>query len=162
MMFYFESVMVKNELQFKKKKMFYQVIASLSLKRFFSFNSQLLIYLFLHCREAGEHLLTALNQQAAGKGTFGERAPTRVMSDTIWSTLRLVVSLMHKYHLTDALENRYVYKNYSIEFTKGSLINNKIIYNYNYLHNLIFTAFFFQGFGKAKQGIRYGIDWIEQ
>ncbi|XP_058791839.1 peroxisomal targeting signal 1 receptor [Phymastichus coffea] len=57
-------------------------------------------------KEAGEHLLTALNQQAAGQGAYGERAPMRVMSDTIWSTLRLVISLMHKYHLTDAVENR--------------------------------------------------------
>ncbi|XP_011498019.1 PREDICTED: peroxisomal targeting signal 1 receptor [Ceratosolen solmsi marchali] len=57
-------------------------------------------------KEAGEHLLTALNQQAAGKGVSGERAPMRIMSDTIWSTLRLVLSLMHKYHLNDAIENR--------------------------------------------------------
>ena len=53
-------------------------------------------------------MLTALNQQAAGKGASGERAPTRVMSDTIWSTMRLVVSLMHKYDLYDAIEHRYV------------------------------------------------------
>ncbi|KAJ8681691.1 hypothetical protein QAD02_017483 [Eretmocerus hayati] len=57
-------------------------------------------------KEAGEHLLTALNQQAAGKGATGERAPTRVMSDSIWSTLRLVVSLMHRYDLTEAIQKR--------------------------------------------------------
>ncbi|XP_023248143.1 peroxisomal targeting signal 1 receptor [Copidosoma floridanum] len=57
-------------------------------------------------KEAGEHLLTALNQQAAGRDAFGEQAPMRVMSDTIWSTLRLVVSLMHMYHLNDAIDNR--------------------------------------------------------
>ncbi|XP_014237057.1 peroxisomal targeting signal 1 receptor [Trichogramma pretiosum] len=57
-------------------------------------------------KEAGEHLLTALNQQAAAKGASGERAPTRVMSDTIWSTLRLVCSLMHKYDALKAIEDR--------------------------------------------------------
>ncbi|XP_043466644.1 peroxisomal targeting signal 1 receptor [Leptopilina heterotoma] len=57
-------------------------------------------------KEAGEHLLTALNQQAAGRNLLGEKAPPKAMSDTIWSTLRLVVSLMHKFHLNEAIENR--------------------------------------------------------
>lgn len=57
-------------------------------------------------KEAGEHLLTALNQQAAGRGTQGESFSPKTMSNTIWSTLRLVVSLMHKYHLNEAIENR--------------------------------------------------------
>lgn len=57
-------------------------------------------------REAGEHLLTALNQQAAAKDVLGEKAPPKAMSDTIWSTLRLVVSLMHKFNLSEAVENR--------------------------------------------------------
>ncbi|XP_063986164.1 peroxisomal targeting signal 1 receptor [Diachasmimorpha longicaudata] len=55
-------------------------------------------------KEAAEHLLTALNQQAAGRGVQGENNAPHAMSETIWSTLRLVVSLMHKYHLTEAVE----------------------------------------------------------
>ncbi|KAL2712004.1 peroxisomal targeting signal 1 receptor [Vespula squamosa] len=57
-------------------------------------------------KEAGEHLLTALNQQAAGRGVQGEYIAPKAMSNTIWSTLRLVLSLMHKYHLNEAIENR--------------------------------------------------------
>ncbi|KAI4497026.1 hypothetical protein M0802_007772 [Mischocyttarus mexicanus] len=57
-------------------------------------------------KEAGEHLLTALNQQAAGRGIQGEQITPKAMSNTIWSTLRLVLSLMHKYHLNEAIENR--------------------------------------------------------
>ncbi|KAK0180778.1 hypothetical protein PV327_003126 [Microctonus hyperodae] len=57
-------------------------------------------------KEAGEHLLTALNQQAAGRNVEGQSAPPRAMSETIWSTFRLVLSLMHKYHLNEAVENR--------------------------------------------------------
>lgn len=57
-------------------------------------------------REAGEHLLTALNQQAAGKGLQFTNVSPKAMSNTIWSTLRLVISLMHKYELMEAIENR--------------------------------------------------------
>ncbi|XP_012533225.1 peroxisomal targeting signal 1 receptor [Monomorium pharaonis] len=57
-------------------------------------------------KEAGEHLLTALNQQAAGRGPQASNIPPKAMSNTIWSTLRLVISLMHKYELMDAIENR--------------------------------------------------------
>lgn len=57
-------------------------------------------------KEAGEHLLTALNQQAAGRGPQASNVPPKAMSNTIWSTLRLVISLMHKYELMEAIENR--------------------------------------------------------
>ncbi|XP_034950232.1 peroxisomal targeting signal 1 receptor [Chelonus insularis] len=57
-------------------------------------------------KEAAEHLLTALNQQAAGKGIDGQSPPPRAMSECIWSTLRLVISLMHKYQLSEAVEVR--------------------------------------------------------
>ncbi|XP_012228532.1 peroxisomal targeting signal 1 receptor [Linepithema humile] len=57
-------------------------------------------------KEAGEHLLTALNQQAAGKGLQSTNVSPKAMSNTIWSTLRLVISLMHKYELMEAIENR--------------------------------------------------------
>lgn len=56
-------------------------------------------------KEAGEHLVIALNQQAAGRGIHGESSP-KAMSNSIWSTLRLVVSLLHKYNLNEAIENR--------------------------------------------------------
>lgn len=61
-------------------------------------------------KEAGEHLLTALNQQAAGKGPQASNVSTKAMSNTIWSTLRLVISLMHKYELMEAVENRDLLK----------------------------------------------------
>ncbi|KAG5343674.1 PEX5 protein, partial [Acromyrmex heyeri] len=57
-------------------------------------------------QEAGEHLLTALNQQAAGRGPQANSVPPKAMSNTIWSTLRLVISLMRKYDLMEAVENR--------------------------------------------------------
>ncbi|KYN04245.1 Peroxisomal targeting signal 1 receptor [Cyphomyrmex costatus] len=57
-------------------------------------------------QEAGEHLLTALNQQAAGRGPQADNVPRKAMSNTIWSTLRLVISLMRKYDLMEAVENR--------------------------------------------------------
>ncbi|XP_018301409.1 peroxisomal targeting signal 1 receptor isoform X2 [Mycetomoellerius zeteki] len=57
-------------------------------------------------QEAGEHLLTALNQQAAGRGPQANSIPPKAMSNTIWSTLRLVISLMRKYDLMEAVENR--------------------------------------------------------
>lgn len=56
-------------------------------------------------KEAAEHLLTALNQQAAGRGVHGQRSWS-AMSDSIWSTLRLVMSLLERQDLYDALDNR--------------------------------------------------------
>lgn len=56
-------------------------------------------------KEAAEHLLTALNQQAAGRGVQGQKSWS-AMSDSIWSTLRLVVSLLDKQDLYDALDHR--------------------------------------------------------
>lgn len=56
-------------------------------------------------REAAEHLLTALNQQASGKGPQGKQSWAS-MSDSIWSTLRLVVSLMDRKDLFPSIENR--------------------------------------------------------
>ncbi|XP_020291067.1 peroxisomal targeting signal 1 receptor isoform X2 [Pseudomyrmex gracilis] len=57
-------------------------------------------------KEAGEHFLTALNQQAAGKDPQANSIPPKAMSNTIWSTLRLVLSLMHKHDLIQAVEER--------------------------------------------------------
>lgn len=64
-------------------------------------NSILIIY----SREAAEHLLTALNQQAAGKGPLGKTSGAS-MSDGIWSTLRLVLSLMDRQDLFTAIDRR--------------------------------------------------------
>lgn len=63
--------------------------------------SQLLVY-----REAVEHLLIALNQQAAGRGLQGEKSLT--FSDTIWSTLRLVITLMQRSDLVPIVNDRFV------------------------------------------------------
>ncbi|KAK6621746.1 hypothetical protein RUM44_001553 [Polyplax serrata] len=54
-------------------------------------------------REAAEHLLTALNQQAKGRNTQGD---VGVMSESIWSTLRMVVGLLGKPELQAAVEAR--------------------------------------------------------
>ena len=54
-------------------------------------------------REACEHFLTALNFQAAGRGPQGEQSHS-VMSENIWSSLRLCMSLMDRqdlYHDVD-------------------------------------------------------------
>ncbi|KAJ8873297.1 hypothetical protein PR048_026931 [Dryococelus australis] len=56
-------------------------------------------------REAAEHLLTALNQQAAGVDMEG-RSAFRNMSSTIWTTLRLVVALLDRRDLYDAVDSR--------------------------------------------------------
>lgn len=61
-------------------------------------------------REAAEHLLTALNQQSAGRDAKGERVSpmNAVMSDSIWSTLRLVLGLLDRQDLFPILEARFV------------------------------------------------------
>ena len=59
-------------------------------------------------KEAAEHLLLALNHQATSK----ERAGVNVeniqnqMSDTLWSTLRMTISLMGKHDLQDNIDKR--------------------------------------------------------
>lgn len=54
-------------------------------------------------REAVEHFLTALNLQKRGIGPGGKLA---TMSDNIWSTLRLAVSLMGQTDLYSVVEDR--------------------------------------------------------
>lgn len=56
-------------------------------------------------KEAAEHLLLALNQQAASRGIEGEQSLTN-MSDSIWSTLRLVTSLLGRQDLYEVLDSR--------------------------------------------------------
>lgn len=57
-------------------------------------------------REAAEHLLSALNQQAKGTTSRGEKGG---MSDSIWNTLRLVVGLLGNAELLPAVEKRLVF-----------------------------------------------------
>ncbi|XP_044014536.1 peroxisomal targeting signal 1 receptor isoform X2 [Aphidius gifuensis] len=57
-------------------------------------------------KEAGEHLLIALNQQAAGVDSKGQIGSPSLMSETIWSTMKLVTCFLNKYHLYDAIEKR--------------------------------------------------------
>ncbi|XP_018572578.1 peroxisomal targeting signal 1 receptor isoform X2 [Anoplophora glabripennis] len=56
-------------------------------------------------REAAEHFLTALNQQARGKDVTNSGAMSQ-MSDTIWSTLRMCISLMNRGDLKPAVDNK--------------------------------------------------------
>lgn len=56
-------------------------------------------------KEAAEHFLTALNQQARGKDVFSTGA-TSQMSDTIWSTLQMCLSLMDRSDLRPLVKDR--------------------------------------------------------
>lgn len=59
--------------------------------------------------EAAEHFLTALNHQAtslARSGLSNAKASMNQMSDTIWSTLRMVISLSGRLDLQPAIDNR--------------------------------------------------------
>lgn len=59
-------------------------------------------------REAAEHLLTALKQQSTGRGPQGETKAA--MSDTIWNTLKLVVTLVDRMDLTNDVNQRNLSK----------------------------------------------------
>lgn len=54
-------------------------------------------------REAIEHLLEALNQQASAVST-NFKSPA--LSDTIWSTLRLAISMSQRADLLKAVRDR--------------------------------------------------------
>ncbi|XP_019766680.2 peroxisomal targeting signal 1 receptor isoform X2 [Dendroctonus ponderosae] len=56
-------------------------------------------------REAVEHFLTALNQQARGKDVLNTGAMSQ-MSNTIWSTLQMCVSLMDRADLRPLVKER--------------------------------------------------------
>lgn len=55
-------------------------------------------------RQATEHLLIALNQQISGRGIHGEKS--RKMSESIWTTLRLALSLLNRRDLLPIVEKR--------------------------------------------------------
>lgn len=58
--------------------------------------------------EAVEHFLTALNHQATSMARSGinNPNPNNQMSDTIWSTMRMAVSLLGKANLQSAIDQR--------------------------------------------------------
>ncbi|KAJ8941221.1 hypothetical protein NQ318_015653 [Aromia moschata] len=55
--------------------------------------------------EAAEHFLTALNQQARGKDVTNSGSMSQ-MSNTIWTTLRMCISLMNRGDLKPAVDSR--------------------------------------------------------
>lgn len=59
-------------------------------------------------QEAGEHLLIALNHQATSKQRAGINIENiqNQMSDTLWSTLRMTISLMGRHSLQDFVDKR--------------------------------------------------------
>lgn len=59
-------------------------------------------------KEAAEHLLLALNHQATSKQRAGINIDNvqNQMSDTLWSTLRMTISLMGKHSLQDFIDKR--------------------------------------------------------
>ncbi|XP_055621818.1 peroxisomal targeting signal 1 receptor [Toxorhynchites rutilus septentrionalis] len=59
-------------------------------------------------KEAAEHLLLALNHQASSIARAGINvsSPANQMSSTIWITLRMVMSLMGRQDLQQAIDNR--------------------------------------------------------
>ncbi|CAG2164677.1 unnamed protein product [Oppiella nova] len=58
-------------------------------------------------REAAEHFLTVLNLQAAGRGPVGSRPLT---SANVWSTLRMVMTLMNRMDLLPFVDSRELEK----------------------------------------------------
>lgn len=59
-------------------------------------------------KEAAEHFLTALNHQATSMARSGldNGSSNNQMSDTIWSTLRMAISLSGRTNLQQAIEDR--------------------------------------------------------
>ena len=57
----------------------------------------------LYFREAVEHFLSALNLQERSQGPKGERS---VMSDNVWSTMRMTLSLMGRTDLSSSCDAR--------------------------------------------------------
>jgi peroxin-5 len=72
-------------------------------------------------REAAEHLLLALNHQATSKERAGINIENvqNTMSDTLWSTLRMTISLMGKHNLQDFVDKRDL-ESLNKEFTMES------------------------------------------
>ena len=77
-------------------------------------NRLIVILNFQSYSEAAEHFLAALNFQAAGRGPHEENIlqskNTGAMSDNIWSSLRLTLSLMGRRDLYEYLDDRNLEK----------------------------------------------------
>lgn len=63
-------------------------------------------------KEAAEHFLTALNYQSSSASRSGLKVnlPSNKMSETIWSTLRMTISLMGRHDLQASVTNRNLEK----------------------------------------------------
>ncbi|KAL1484754.1 hypothetical protein MTO96_011008 [Rhipicephalus appendiculatus] len=57
-------------------------------------------------REAAEHFLTALNMQSAGRGPTGMQSVNSAVSENIWSTLRMVLTLLNRPDLYKVADRR--------------------------------------------------------
>ncbi|CAN7986346.1 unnamed protein product [Ixodes hexagonus] len=57
-------------------------------------------------REAAEHFLTALNMQSAGRGPLNRQQPNTAVSENIWSTLRMVFTLLNRPDLYKVADRR--------------------------------------------------------
>lgn len=59
-------------------------------------------------KEAAEHLLVALNHQATSKLRAGINIPSDSdqMSDTLWSTLKMTISLLGRHELQDLIDKK--------------------------------------------------------
>ena len=55
---------------------------------------------------AVEHFLSALNFQSQGRGLDSTKSDSKVMSDNIWSSLRLTLGLKGQRELYSAIEER--------------------------------------------------------
>ncbi len=66
----------------------------------------LILQNFPSLRQAVEHLLIALKQQVSGRGIHGEKS--YAMSESIWTTLKLALSLSERKDLLPLAEKRLV------------------------------------------------------
>ncbi|XP_029838124.2 peroxisomal targeting signal 1 receptor isoform X2 [Ixodes scapularis] len=69
-------------------------------------------------REAAEHFLTALNMQSAGRGPLGRQQPNTSVSENIWSTLRMVFTLLNRpdlYKVADRRDLSFLNREFQME-----------------------------------------------
>lgn len=69
-------------------------------------------------REAAEHFLTALNMQSAGRGPVGMQSINSAVSENIWSTLRMVLTLLNRpdlYKVADRRDLAYLNREFGVD-----------------------------------------------
>ncbi|XP_050023575.2 peroxisomal targeting signal 1 receptor isoform X3 [Dermacentor andersoni] len=69
-------------------------------------------------REAAEHFLTALNMQSAGRGPAGMQSVNSAVSENIWSTLRMVLTLLNRpdlYKVADRRDLPYLNREFGVD-----------------------------------------------